>query len=203
MLRDRHITDVIKILAGVSSPCLLDCLWSHSQGNVQSEGIIPLSSSQTSPGFDAHEINTGLEHNVEEASTSPKEGTQRRNQKEAEIREIGMDTVTCNSEEMTNECERLLLNIDELFMKETILQSQILAAVMTGPGHPSSSRANPTWYSYPNDEYGNAFPISIFVRDWLRWNCKSHTRHCFACCLFTKLPDPSKSSLSKPIGCNK
>ena len=70
-----------------------------SQGNLQSGSIIPLSSSQTSPGSDAHEINTGLEHNIEEASMSPKEGTQGRNQKEAEIREIGTDTVTVNSEE--------------------------------------------------------------------------------------------------------
>ena len=46
----------------------------HSQGNVQSESIVALSSSQTSPGSDAREINTGLEHNIEEASTSPKKG---------------------------------------------------------------------------------------------------------------------------------
>ena len=35
LLRDRHITDVIKILAGVSSPCLLDCLCLHEIRNFQ------------------------------------------------------------------------------------------------------------------------------------------------------------------------
>ena len=49
-------------------------------------------------------------------------------------------------------------------MKEAISQSEVLAAVMTGPAHPSSSRANRTCYSYRNDEYGKAFPISISVR---------------------------------------
>jgi hypothetical protein len=95
-------------------------------------------------------------------------------------------------------------------MTENISQSEVRAAVLIGPG---SSMARQTGHSYPNDEYGKAFPISIFVRrqsngemggrDWLRWNCKGDTLHCYACRLFSKLPDHSKSSLSKPESCNK
>lgn len=180
-----------------------DSTESHSQDDVQSGNIIPLPSS---PGSDASETNTGLEHNIEEASTSSKEGTQDANQEEDEISEIG--TVTSNSEETVE--ETLILSVDELLMKETISQSEVRAAILIGPG---SSRARQTCYSYPKDEEGKAFPISIFVRqqsngemgerDWLRWNCKGDTLQCYSCRLFSKLPDPSKSSLSKPEGCNK
>ena len=83
---------------------------SHFQDNVQSGSIIPLPSSQTSP--DAREINTGLGHNVEEASTDANEANQGRNQTKAENREIGTITVRTYSEETINEDERLFLNVD-------------------------------------------------------------------------------------------
>ena len=193
-----------------------DSIELHAQDDVQSGNVIPLPSgpsSWTSPGSDAIESNTGLEHNIEEASTSSKEGTQEAHQEEIETySEIGTDTVTPNSEETLDESESEtpLLNVDELLMTENISQSEVRAAVLIGPG---SSMARQTGHSYPNDEYGKAFPISIFVRrqsngemggrDWLRWNCKGDTLHCYACRLFSKLPDHSKSSLSKPESCNK
>ena len=101
-----------------------------------------------------------------------------------------------------------LINIDELLMKDSISQSELRTAISSGP---DSSRQ--TCYSYPTDEDGKAFPISIFARqqsngervkrDWLRWNCKGEALHCFSCPLFSTPPGPSKSSLSKPEGCTK
>ena len=63
-----------------------------------------------------------------------------------------------------NTTSRKILNIVELFMKETISQSEVLAAVMTGPCHPSSSRQieRVTLFRTTNMEKQSRFP---FLRD--------------------------------------
>ena len=152
----------------------------------QSENIFPL------PSCAASETSIELEldsDNSEEYSTSSKtdEGTQNPSEEEGDLGEKDGDIL--NSGET-------LINIDELLMKDSISQSELRTAISSGP---DSSRQ--TCYSYPTDEDGNAFPISIFARqqsngervkrDWLRWNCKGEALHCFSCPLFSTPPGPS------------
>ena len=185
---------------------------SHSQGNdnVQT-GNVALPSAQTSPNSEAtasETVNTGLvrleiEHNIQDP-----------NQLEHEFSEIRPMAIGPNSEPVDDSETQtpgltLNLEVDELLMKETISQSETRNAVLIGPGE----RHNYKSCIYPNDEHGKAFPISIFIRrqsngevserDWLRWNRKGETLHCYSCRLFSTLRDSSKSSLSKPNGCNK
>ena len=140
----------------------------HSEEHAQSESI-------STPIPDENETCTAtvLENYDYGPSPFSNTGSHNSNQNDGVVQDISSS-------------EETLINIDESLMKENISQSELRAAIAIGPD--SSNKTRYSYESYPKDEDGKTFPISILgkqqsngeriERDWLMWNSKAI--HCIA-----------------------